>query len=134
MAKWKGSEGEVSLDSDVVGELQSWSIEPSRPYLDGTAIGDDARTGDLDIPEWSGELTARFDYGDNAQSALLDMLVANNDPTPPTLSALLDGSGGTKELTGDILPTSAPITAERGSYVEVSFSFNGEGSLSVNWA
>jgi len=133
MATYRGSEGEVTINATAIGELQRWEVDPSRPYLRDDAIGDAARTGTLDIPEWSGSLRLNLDLGDAQQKALFDLLVANTDPTPPGFVGLIDGTGGTKEFSGDILPMSASIVAEKGQLVTMEVPFNGQGPLTVSW-
>lgn len=134
MAEFRGSQGEVTIGGTAIGELMRWEVTPERPYIDRTRIGDAARSGTLDIPEWSGTLRLAFDYGDAQQASLLDILVGNSDPTALAFVGLVDGTGGSKQVSGDILPTSAPITAELGSDVEIEFSFNGDGALTVSWS
>lgn len=131
MATFRGSTGQVTLTPNIVGELQSWSLTLSRAHLETTAIGDSARTGTLDTPQGTGELAANFDYGDAAQAALVDMLVANTDPTP--IAAVFQLATG-KTISTNILPTSAPISAQRGALVTVSFAFETDGPATVAWA
>jgi len=132
MATFRGSNGEVQIDSTAIGELQSWQVDVSRPYLRDDAIGDAARTGTLDMPEWSGEIQLNIDLGDAQQKALLDVLVANTDPPTTTFNGIVE-STGPKEVSGNIVPTNASIAAEKGSLVTMSIQFNGEGALTVNW-
>lgn len=134
MATHRGSQGEVTIDSTAIGELQRWEVDTNRPYLRDDAIGDDARTGKVDIPEWSGTLQLNLDLGDAQQKALYDILLANTDPTEPAFEGLVDGTGGSKKFTGDILPLSASIVAEKGNLVTMEITFNGQGSLTVSWS
>lgn len=134
MASFRGSQGEVTIDSTALGELMRWEVTPERPYIDRTRIGDSARSGTLDIPEWSGTLRLAFDYGSTEQATLMDVLVGNSDPPTIAFEGIVDGTGGTKILSGNIIPTSAPVTAEQGSDVEVEFSFNGDGALTISWS
>lgn len=134
MATWRGSEGEVTIDGTAITELQRWEVDPSRPYLRDDAIGDSARTGTLDIPEWSGTLQLNLDYGDAQQATLIDVLLANTAPPTIAFVGLVDGTGGTKQLSGNIIPLNASIVAEKGSLVTVEIPFNGDGVLSISWS
>lgn len=134
MASFRGSQGEVTIDGTAIGELMRWEVTFERPYIDRTRIGDSARSGTLDIPEWSGTLRLAFDYGDAQQATLMDVLVGNAAVPTIAFVGLVDGTGGTKQVSGNIVPTSAPVTAEQGSDVEVEFSFNGDGSATISWS
>ncbi|HEX7048655.1 MAG TPA: hypothetical protein VF188_00465 [Longimicrobiales bacterium] len=131
MATYRGSKGTVTVGGNTVGELQSWTLTINRAYIETTAMGDAAKTGTLDIPGGSGDLSANFDYSDTAQAALLDMLVSNTDPTP--LAAVFEIDTG-KTISCNILPTSAPVAAQRGALVTVSFSFETDGPIAFAWA
>lgn len=133
MATYRGSEGEVTIDGTAIGELQRWEVNPSRPYLRDDAIGDTARTGKLDTPEWSGSLQLNLDYDDAQQATLIDVLLVNAAVPTIAFVGLVDGTGGTKQMSGNIVPLNASITAERGSLVTVEIPFNGDGQLSFSW-
>ena len=130
MATYRGSKGTVTVGGAAVGELQSWSLNVSRPFIDTTAIGDNARTGVLDVPQGSGQLTANFDYGDAGQSDLIDALVTNTDPPP--LAAVFQLDTG-KTFSCNILPTSAGISAQRGSLITINISFEVDGPVTPAW-
>lgn len=134
MATYKGSDGEVTIDSTAIGELQRWEVETNRPYLRDDAIGDSGRTGKLDIPEASGSLQLNLDYGDAQQATLIDVLLSNDDAPTIAFEGLVDGTGGSKKITGDILPLTATIVAEKGSLVTVEVPFNFQGQASISWS
>lgn len=131
MAKFRGSKGTVSIGGTVMAQTTKWEFTPSRPYLETTCQGDGARTGTLDQPQGEGTVTVRFDKGLAQQASLLDMLLSNADPTPLAAVFLVDTG---KTFSMNILPTSAPITSERGSIVEATFSYVADGAMSSAWA
>lgn len=131
MATYRGSDGSLTIDGDSMAELQSWKLNTSRPVLDTTAMGDTAGEKRLDILNWDGEATVNFDYGDPAQAALVDAMLAAAEPA--AMAGVFRVSA-TKTFTGNILPTSIPITSQRGNLVTASFSFTGTGALAVAWA
>jgi len=132
MAKYRGVKGSVTIGGNSVANVSAWDLTVSRPYIEGTSMGDAAKTGDLDYPGGRGNITARLDYADLAQKALIDMLVSNDDPTPLAFVGTVS-STGPKQVSCNILPTSASIGARVGNHVEVSFPFETDGAVTVSW-
>jgi len=122
----------VTFTANSIAQVRSWQADPSRPYLRTDVMGDAARTGTLDIPEWSGSGEALFDYSDPEQKSLIDEITGNGDPSGFGV-ALQVGSGPMKQLYGHIQTPNAQVVSEKGSLVTVSFNFEGEGALAVDW-
>lgn len=132
MAKFRGSKGSVSIAGNVVLQLTSWEFTPSRPVVDGTTMGDAGKKTDLDVPGGSGTLTVILDPANaSAQAALLNPLFTNDDVVP--LPAVFTVATG-KTITCNIVPTSAPVSAQRGQHVTASISFETDGAISMTWA
>lgn len=132
MAKYRGVKGSIKIGDNTMAEVTGWEFTPSRPYIEATSLGDAAKKGDLDYPGGTGRVTARLDYGDAAQAAIIGMLVSNDDPTPLAWTGIVSGTGP-KQISCNILPTSAPISGRVGGHVEVSFAFESDGAISVSW-
>jgi len=131
MAKFRGSKGSVTIGGNQVLQLTSWEFTPSRPVIDGTTMGDSGKRTDLDIPGGTGTLTVILDPANaTAQAALLNPLFTNDDVTP--LAAVFQVSTG-KTITCNIVPTSAPITAQLGQHVTASISFETDGAITMAW-
>lgn len=133
MAKYRGVKGSVSVGGNTMGEVTGWDFTPSRPYIEATSLGDAGKKGDLDYPGGTGRITARLDYDDTAQAAIIDMLVSNDDPTPIAFLGVVSGTGP-KQISCNILPTSAPISAKVGGHIEVTFDFESDGAITIDWS
>lgn len=133
MAKFKGSKGSLMIGGTAVGEMLEWEINIARPYIEGTVMGDTAKKGDLDLPGATGRARVKLDYGNAQQASVLDMLVTDADPTP--LAALFRASTtGPKQISCNVLPTSAAITARvLGGHIEATINFESDGAISIAW-
>lgn len=122
----------VTFSANSVAEVTRWEATPERPYINTTVLGDSARTGTLDIPEWSGSLRMLLDDADDQQSNLLNE-VHENGAIQNLGAALVIEESPSKQVYGHIVATSAVVTAERGAMVEVEVSFNGEDAVAIDW-
>ncbi|HEX7048656.1 MAG TPA: hypothetical protein VF188_00470 [Longimicrobiales bacterium] len=120
----------VLFVSNSLAEVTAWSATPARPVLDRTVMGDDARRIVLDIPGWSGNIEALFDYGDAEQKAFIDAVGSDSAPATVGLVLAVDTD---KHLYGHVQPESAQVTGQRGALVTVQFTFQGEGALATDW-
>lgn len=120
----------VTFLANSLAQVEGWEAEVSRPYLEGTVMGDDARTGTLDQPEWTGSADVLLDDEDDEQSDLIDDIRQNNADVD---FGVLFEVAPEKVLYGHVVPESTQITGERGAWVTASFSFQGEGLLQPNW-
>ena len=120
----------VSFAAASLAEVRAWSATPSRPVLDRTVMGDTARRILLDVPQWTGTVECLLDYGDPEQKELIDAIKENGvlGDIGVVLAAATD-----RHIYGHIRPTSAAITGERGALFTVSFSFEGEEGLALDW-
>lgn len=133
MAKYRGSQGSVSVGGDVVGQIIDWEITISRPYIDATDMGASAKSGDLDIPGASGRVTVRFDYGDDAQAAIVDQIVSNTTPTPLAFLGIVSGTGPKQVSCNVLFPSGAIRGRVLGGHFEATFQFESDGTISVSW-
>jgi len=133
MAKFRGSQGSVSVGGNAVAEVSGWEFTPSRPIIDATDMGDSAESRDLDIPGGTGRITARFDYGGTAQAAMFDQVVSNTTPSPLAFLGIVE-SGGPKQISANILVNSVSVRGGVGQgHFEATFDFVTDGAISVSW-
>lgn len=120
----------VSFTSNSVAQVKEWSLNPSRPFLDGVCMGDEAQVGDLDQPKATGRIKVLFDYGDTKQKAYVDELLSNNAATALALTLVVAPG---KQFWGDTRVVSGAVTSRRGAYVEADLVFESEGAWGANW-
>lgn len=120
----------VTLASNSIAQVTAWEATPSRPVIEHTTMGDAGKRITLDVPGWAGRVTVQMDYGDTKQKAFIDAVNSNADAT--ALAVMLVVSSA-KQCWGDLMPTNAKITGQRGALFMVEFDFEGEGALTPNW-
>lgn len=121
-----GNEGTIKIGSNTLGELRSWSIEETVETVDDSAIGDASDTHLVGSKAWSGEASCAYDADDtNGQVALaIGASVALNVYAYGTTT-------GNKYLSGTVTVTKVGRQASRNGLIEQSFSFKGNGALSI---
>jgi hypothetical protein len=121
-----GNEGTIKIGSNALGELRSWSIEETVETVDDSAIGDAADTHLVGSTAWTGEATCAYDPTDtNGQVAL-------SIGASITLNVYGVGTTtGNKYLSGTATVTKVGRQASRNGLIEQSFSFKGNGALSI---
>lgn len=132
MATYRGTDGNLSIGGNAIGELKSWELNIDRDIIDTTSMQDTAVTKDLDIPNGTGSCEVDLDYDDTAQAALIDQVVASASAT--AAAAVFTMASG-KTFTCNVLCASAGVnSAVRNGNVRVRFGLEVSGAVSVVWA
>ncbi len=126
MAKYRGKDGVVRVGgSSVVGELKAWSLNITADVAQDAAMPDGWMTTVPTFRKWEGSATAFWDPDDTGQSALavgaevgLEMLPEGTDV-------------GDASYSGSAIVTGVEPSAEGGGFVEVTFTFTGNGELAI---
>lgn len=125
MAVHAGKAGVVRVGSDTVGEVRSWTIEETGETADATAMGATWRTNVATLRAWTGSLTCWFDDVDAGQSAL-------QSGGTVTLEVMPTGNtNGEPLLSGSAIITAVSRSAAVDGVIESTFSFTGDGALTV---
>jgi len=125
MATFKGKDGVVKVGSDAIGEIRNFSVEETADTIEDTAMGDTARTYVDSLTQFTASIDALFDDSDTAQTALTIGSTA-------TFSFLPEGdSAGKYSLSGSGIVTSISRSQSYDGLVEISFSLQGSGALTI---
>lgn len=130
MATYRGSDGSITVATNSVANVQQWTLDVDRDVLDTTAMADTAKTKTLDLPDARGRFTARLDYGDTAQAALVDQAVANAVPSALAFEFIVLAG---KKFTGNLLCAGASVVGQRGQLFDVEFAYEVTGAVGVTW-
>jgi predicted secreted protein len=133
MATFRGQDGSMKFATNAVAKLKSWALNSSVDILEDTGMGDPWKTNQPGVAEWSGQGEAFLDYGDTAQKAIIDKIMAATPPTGTSAMEFQVSATGPKKFTGNAIVTSIQITSQIGNIVTVSFSFTGSGALVPAW-
>jgi len=125
MATFKGKDGVVKVGSNAIGEIRNFSVEESADTIEDTSMGDTARTYKDSLTQFTASIDALFDDGDTAQTAL-------TIGSSATFSFLPEGdSSGKYSLSGSGIVTGISRSQSYDGLVEISFSLQGSGALTI---
>lgn len=129
MATHTGSEGTVKVGANTVAEIRSFSIATTADTAEDTTMGDSWRTFKTTLKGWSGSLDCFWDETDTTGQG------AMTEGTEVTLNVYPEGATtGDKYYTGSAIITGITINSSFDGLVEASFSFQGNGSLTLGTA
>jgi predicted secreted protein len=125
MATFKGKDGVVKVGSNAIGEIRNFSVEETADTIEDTSMGDTARTYKDSLTQFTASIDALFDDGDTAQTAL-------TIGSSATFSFLPEGdSSGKYSLSGSGIVTGISRSQSYDGLVEISFSLQGSGALTI---
>lgn len=125
MATFKGKDGVVKVGSNAIGEIRNFSVDESADTIEDTSMGDTARTYKDSLTQFTASIDALFDDGDTAQTAL-------TIGSSATFSFLPEGdSSGKYSLSGSGIVTGISRSQSYDGLVEISFSLQGSGALTI---
>lgn len=121
-----GKNGKVKLGSNLVADTTKWTLNISVETADTTSQGDSWQSHLSGIPAWSGSCDALTDMGDtNGQNAL-------TIGASVSIGFYHDGDGtGKKYYSGTATVTGINTESDMKAANKVSFSFQGNGALTV---
>ena len=126
MANVIGNHGTVKIGTNVVAEVTEFSISRSVATADDTAIGDEWKTHKVGTGEWSGSVSCYWDDSDISGQGVMALGASVE------LHLLPAGPGiGNKDYTGTATITSIENSVKQDSIVTASFSFVGNGPLTI---
>jgi hypothetical protein len=129
MAVIKGKNGSILIGSNVIGELNSFSVTITQNTEDTFAFGDDWMTSTATSKSWSIEASGYHDPADaNGQVALITDILTGDS----SISVKLRTEGSTTgddEYTGTVTLQEVSMEAAADGIVGFSFSGMGSGSL-----
>ncbi len=129
MAIMAGCDGQVKVDSMIITYIDNFSLTVNGGTSEASSLGKKYKEFIGTVSDWSGSFSGTFDYADLEQKALVDALVS----ATPDLGAVTAAFkiGATAEASGEIIITSAAISAAHGDKVTLSCNFQGTGALTI---
>ena len=113
----------ISIGSDTLGELRSFSLESTAETIEDTSMGDSARTYKVGLTAFTGTASVFFDETDTAQGTV-------DAGTEITLNVYPEGdTAGDTYYTGSAIVTGRTINSSFDGMVEMELSFQGSGAL-----
>lgn len=129
MANHSGHEGVVKIGSNTIAEVTSFSMDQSAAVIDNTELADTWTTHIAGQNSWSGSVECHWDETDtNGQVAL-------TIGASVTLNLYPEGATtGDKYWSGTATVNSLSVSSASGSTVQASFSFTGNGVVTLSTA
>ena len=127
-----GYSGSCTAGGGAVGTAKAWSVDINSETVDTTNFTSNGWKESIStLKSWSGSITVNFDGGADTGEAALIAGLTSGDEVALVLSTSATGSGTAEKFSGDANITSIPITNDVNGIIEVSFSFEGTGALTV---
>jgi len=132
MAPIIGHSGSCTAASNAVGTSKAWSLDLTGETVDTTTFASGGwKESAATLKAWSGTITVLFDGGADTGEASLITGITTGATVALELITSATGSGTAEKYSGDALVTSMPITNDVNGIVEVSFSYEGTGELTL---
>jgi len=136
MAILRGRDGTVSLASQSVGEVKSWSISTEADTLETTSMGSGGwKTFIGSLQSWSGSVEVFLDddtavtAGYNTAHDIVS-LVTDNTTGAAVALVLTDGTSG-NTYTGSAIVTSVSVDVSSADLVTLNLDLTGSGALVI---
>ena len=125
----------ITFVASSIAEAKTQTLNVSQEALDITKFQDKWRLVKGGLAQWSGTGVAWLDKLDPMQAKVIDALVAT---TPAAvlngvLFGFQNGAAVLKDMYGGVLVSGLQMSADKGSIIEVTFNFEGTGTLLPNW-
>jgi len=128
----QGFLGSCTIGAVDVGTAKIWSLDMSTDTTDVSTFSTGGwKASCAGLRSWTGSITVAYSGGDDAgEQDLIDAFVAG---TPVALELLTGavGSGTGEKFTGNAVISGMPITNDVNSCIEVTFTFEGAGALTI---
>lgn len=131
----KGYKGSIKVSAAVMGNAKSWSLNITQETEDVTTLGSNGFKESLGLLKtWSGSIVAIFDSDGSAEGILQLNLLGDDalvDLEMQTGNVATEIDEKYDTYTGTANITSQDITNDVNGIVEVTFNFEGSGTLVV---
>lgn len=124
MANVSGNSGDVTIGTNIVAEMLSFSLTEGINVIDDTVVGDTADTHKVGTNNWSASISCFWDSTDTAGQEALTIGASVTVHMRPT------GAGsGNIDFTGTASVTSIERAQSNNAIVTANFSIQGNGAL-----
>ncbi len=124
MAVMAGNAGSFRLTTNIVAEIDNWTLDVSTGLEETQAFGDTWKERSATIREWSGTASGRFDSSDtNGHAALQTAFLGGTTVTGRFYI------NGTNYYSGSAF-VQASLTAPENGLITVNYTITGTGALS----
>lgn len=132
---YKGKDGIVKVGANNIGQIRNFSVEQSADTIEDTSMGDTARTYKDSLTQFTASIDALFDQS-NADSVTPDAAqVSMTIGSTAQFKFLPQGATtGDYQLSGEGIVTGITRSQSFDGLVEISFTIQGSGPLTIGTA
>jgi hypothetical protein len=129
MAVHSGTQGSVvyatssGTSGTLVGGMKNWTLSVEGEVLDTSAFGQNWRSKDLGIKQWTGSFEGNKEGQGTVQNAIWAQLLGG------TKAEVTFYAGTVDRYYGTVVITSEEINQTFDGFAEVSYNFEGDGTL-----
>ncbi len=128
-----GKTARVRKNTTMINYSADWNINTTCDMADSSSQGDIWKTGLPGMASWSGSATFHFVAGNTEQKALMDNIINAAPGTQLTdIKWVLDAQAN--QITGNVFLVGMAVKADKGSIVDVTFNFTGDGAPTLTSA
>lgn len=132
MAAIIGHSGSCTAGGSAVGVAKAWSVDITGETVDVTDFSSGGWKESVQtLKSWSGSITVIYDGGEDTGVAGLITGLTAGSTVALVLQTSATGTGTAEKFSGNALITSMPVTNDVNGIIEVSFSFEGTGALTL---
>jgi hypothetical protein len=128
MAALMGKDGSISIGANVVGYMDTWSLNANVGNADITAYGDPVRNYAYTIKEWSGSCAGTLALADAQQ---ITLLAQASTAAFATVALRFNVTTGPTYWGGTAYVKGYNVGSDVGNKVSLSFNFQGTGNLTL---
>lgn len=134
MASLTGNAGVLSINSQSIAEVRSYSIEVTSDTIENSVMGDDNRQYLPGLSSFSGTADVYWDASHWSTADLDGLIQGTVGDTGDVVGIIVypEGTGG--NWNGNVVLTGYSISASFDGMVEASISFQGTGALTYTAA
>lgn len=129
MATFTGQDGLIEVGGTALAEVTSFTIEHTVNTIESTSMGNDYRTYQTGMNEWSGSADILFDG--NLVSTFGSDVIGNTAGDSAIVAYPGGNTSGLPKLEGNVIITGFSVSSEMEGMVTASISFQGNGVLSM---
>lgn len=133
MSALMGKDGLIKIGAATIGNMDTWTLNPSVGTAEITAYGNTDRQYAYTIKDWAGTAGGTLDMADAQQLSMADQFDSAH-----TLASLAlrfyTSTGVTTYWSGNAYLSDFSVRSQVADKVSVSFSFVGTGNLSYTTA
>ena len=134
MTTYNGRNALITVDSDTVAEMASWSLDLSNDEIDTTAFGSTWKKSDVGMRGWSLSISGHYDPSNTLGQGIIEAAWAAGSLLSSVRAYVNAASYWTPDWTTDVTNaggrvTSYAVSQSHDAVAGISFTLSGSGPI-----